>query len=774
MADVDWAAELLGPSAGAKAPAAPTVQPATDWGAELLGPSASAAPRQPSVQALAVTGDPNAEPDAKSWIGRRAQDVLGKRDPRYRDTPTIAEVMLKDKSLNVPGEMWGWFTGASDKDMAGVYQKQLGERFVRHETDANGYPVIVYKGPDGSEARAYVNQPGLDMQDVMRTAVGIAPNVGAARLVGAAQKGAALLPRILGQSMGQGAASVAQDAAGVATGVSDIDLEKTATKAGISAAGGAAGEIAGQAASTLWRKFVSEPRYFNRAAGRLTPEGEAAARAAGVDPATFTDDVAQSFARAMADTGDPAKAITQSTMNEFKIPRTVGEVTGNKQKLLREQQMQGGAYGDRAAQRMEDFRRRQDQSIQNAARGEIEPGQPGIAGQLAPERAGTRLGKDDLGANIRANTQAAYETAKEAENAAWKAIPDAFRANEAALAAIDDVIPKALAQRQIKVIEEGLTPAAKKMSDMIERFQAGEMPANASKYVSRDLAGHVDIMRRRLLAAMEDAATDTDRRAAKALYDGFNDWIVEAAKLSGDPSIASKLTTARGITREVHEFFDGPQGTAGAKIMANVLKKADSAEGIVNALFSAPARSEIKGGAIQALDSLKKAYDKFLPPEAAKSAWDDIRLAYWARISDVKTGDVAGAKALASAIKTAINNQGSLAKKLFTPQEIARMNRFAGILEDVARRNPNTSWSGVSIGGLLRDIGNAVVTMLGGNSIIGRTVVGTALKPVAGAYGAAQARAATGAGMGAALPRWPPPSVPGGLGGGVAGQSQRE
>jgi hypothetical protein len=541
----------------------------------------------------------------------------------------------------------------------------------------------------------------------------------------------------------------------VASGVSGVDVKGSAVKAGVAAAGGAAGEVAGQALAYGWRKLVTEPRYFNRSTGQLTPAGEDAARSAGLDPASLPQQFARDFGRAMAQTGDPVTAASPALRNEFRIPMTQGEISGSKNQLLREQQLHGGAYGKDAAEHMDAFRRSQTEAIDNATRGMMSPLEPGIAGKIAPERTGARLGKDELGGNIRANTQAAYEAAKKSENAAWKAVPDDFRASDEALAAIDTIIPNALKTRGVNVIEEGLTPAAKKMSDMIENFQAGKMPANASKYVDRSLAGHVDIMRRRLLAGMEEAATTTDKRAAKALYDGFNDWIVEAAKLSGDPSIASKMVAARGISRDIHAVFDGAQGTPGARIMAHVLKTADSAEGVVNALFSAPSRSEIKGGAIQALDSLKKAYDTHLPPEAAKAAWDDIRLAYWMRIAETKTGDVGGPAALSNAIKTAMNSQGSIAKMLYTPQELAQMNRLAGILQNISQRNPNTSWSGVSMGNLLKEIGNATLSMIGANSIFARTAAGAALKPVVNAYGRASASAATGGagGMGAAAPR---------------------
>jgi hypothetical protein len=769
MADVDWAAELLGPAAGLKTNVSDPSQAGTDWGAELLGSSAAASPVTPATPAPGPARvDPNAEPDAPSWLGRRVQDVVGKRDPRYKDVPTMAEVMNRDGSMtfgNAARESGAWLTGASDKDMAGVYRGMLGDRFVRQETDANGYPIIVYRGPDGGEARAYVNKPGLDMQDVVRGVEGLAPYVGAGRAVGALTKGASVVPRMVAQALGQGATSVAQDAAGVGAGVSDLDLAKTAGKAGLAAAGGAAGEAAGQALGYAWRKLVTEPRYFDRATRQLTPAGEDAARAAGLDPETLPQNIAQDFGREMAKTADPFEAASPVIRNEFRIPQTRGEMTGNMQDLLREQQMSAGTYGETAARIMKSFRDAQTKSIDNAVRGDMGPVEPGIAGKLAPDRIGASLGKDDLGANIRANTQSALDAAKKTESEAWKAVPDDFRATDEALAAIDDVIPQVLAARKVQVIEEGLTPAAKKMSDMIEKFQAGEMPKGSSRYVDKSLAGHVDVMRRRLLAGMQEAATPTDKRAAEALYDGFNDWIVEAAKHSGDPSIAMKLVTARSISREIHQAFDGEKGSAGARIMANILKKADSAEGVVNALFSAPSSGQIKGGAVAALDSLKRAYDTYLPREAAKAAWDDVRLAYWMRIAEKKTGDVGGPQALATSIKTALNSQGSIAKKLFTPEELGEMNRLAMVLESVARRNPNTSWSGVSMGALLRDIGNAVLNIVGWNNTLVRTVAGPALKPFTEAYGRQSAGKATGWGAGAGGRRAAPLPLAGPSGG---------
>lgn len=736
----------------------PQAAPRQSYSDQLFGADSSA----PIVKAPPTAQDPNAEPDAPTWMGRRWQDIRGKQDKRYSDLPTIAEALINEKNTGATANMamreWGsWLTAASDKDMSGVYKGILGNRFVRDETDANGYPVVVYKDKDGKEAKAYVNKPGLDMQDAMRGVGAVAPFVRAGKVVGSAMAGAPLLSRMAGHFVAQGATSVAQDAAGVAAGVSDLDLNQSATKAGLAAAGGAAGEAVAAPVAYIWRKLVTEPRYYNSATGKLTEEGIKAAEAAGIDASALTSQMSRQFGREMARTGDAAAATSQATANEFGVRRTVGELTRDQPTLLREQQIYAGNYGERGAKMMKDFRELQKGDIRQAVQG--------MAEEMAPGRTGQFLGKAEMGANIRANTDDAFGAAKEFEGKAWKEVPE-FKASQEALRHLDEVsLPQGLRQRKVSVIEKELTPAAAEMSDMIERFVSGEMPVTASKYVDRSLAGQVDTMRRRLLAASQKAANDTDERAAKAIYDSYNDWVVDAARMSGDPLIAQKMVTARTLSREIHEAFDGAKGTPGEKILGSVLKKAGSAEEVVDALFSGQTKANIKSGSIDALGRLKQAYTKYLEPEAAKAAWDDIKLAYFAR-AVMKNGAIMEPKELSSSLKSMLANQRTVLTTLgITREEMARVGRFASLLDDVALKNPNTSWSGVTMSQFLKEAVGALWTMIGGNSIAAKVAVGPALKPFQEIHGRELVRGATGGGRGARIPRLPPPPFAGPAGG---------
>ena len=745
--------------------AQPQVQPETDYFGRALGTARPAAPQPSPV-------DPNAEPDASSWIGRRVQDVRGKRDARYRGLPAMGPEIDRMQGVrpeNDAAKLWSYGVGAEDDDLGLVYKDMLGSAFIRTEKDANGYPVIVYR--DGNaEKKAYVNQPGMDFGDVSRGMVGALPFVATGGMVGAAAKGAPLVVRALSQAGGQAATSAAQDAAGVATGVSDLDLVQSGVKAAVTGGFGAAGELVGPAISPIIRRF-SERRMFESSTGQLTPRGQQAAVAAGIDPSMLSREVAENFAKNFAKSGDAQAAHRAAVGKEFNIPRTSGELAGDTNQLLREQQMRGGTYGTEARNRMSQFDTDQREAIVNATRGEIEPGRPGVAGQIAPNRAGftQEMSKADMGANIGANTRTAYDTAKAAEKAAWDNVPS-IKATPEALAELEGVVAKRLAG---VIIHEKTTPIALAMAQALDDFKAGITPAKGAKILPDNTIGDVGTMRKALGQMRGAAATPEDKRAASAVYNAFLDFEAIAAEKAGNFAAAADARTARLLTRDVHEIFDGKKGTPAARILGDILKndRNDSAEGVVNALFAGPS-AEIKNGALTALQLLKRGYDAHLPPEAAKAAWDDIRLAYWMRISNTKGNETSAPAALASGIRNAWGTQGSIMRALYTPEEIAAMRRLGMAMDDIRRKNPNTSWSAIGVGALARDGWNAMLATLGWNTALGQMAAKTVVKPFSGAYGSGAAAAATGGGRGARLPNAPAPSL-GGYGGAIGAEYER-
>lgn len=683
---------------------------------------------------------------------RVREAIMGKADPKLGKLPNISTVLQNEGGISYGGEMGRWAVGASDDDMAKGYAGMLGDRYIGTEKDANGYPVIVYTGKDGKEARAYANNPGLDMQDVARTVTGALPFAKTAQVIGAMGQGAPLAGRMFAQAAGQAGTSLAQDATAVGTGVSPLNVGQSALKAGLSAAGGAGGELIGEAANLLMQRRQAA-RLFDKKTQTLTPEGQAAAQAAGVDPAELTGQVAQDFARAFASIGDADAAMRQTISNEFGIKRTVGELTGSKNKLLREQQMRGGTYGDAAETAMKNFEDLQKADIARATRGVVPQGtrNVSIAERIAPRRrdqlAGERMGKTEAGENLAVNNQAAFGVAKEQEAAVWERVPR-IKATPEALAELDGIVAKRTAD---VMIDADVTPMAAKMAQGLDKFKAGEAPQKAAEILQNSPANDVTTMRKRLLSMRQSAQTPEDKRAARAVYDAFIDWEVVAAEKSGDIMGASLSRIAREHTRTLHEIFDGQKGTPAANILNTVFKGADSPEQIVNALFTGPS-SQIKGGAPTAIRNLNRAYETYLDPAQAIQAKQDLGLAYWLKMTADKGNEVKTPGQLASAIKTMLGDHKSLSREIYSPEVLGSMRRLATAMDEIKQKNPNSSWSGIAVGALMRDLGSAALKAIGWDSVLGRTVGGLALKPVAGTYGKVQANRATGNLQGAVAP----------------------
>ncbi len=650
--------------------------------------------------------------------------------------------------------------GQSDESLAKLIGEQLGPRFRGIERDANGYPIISYVDQSGKPARAYVNRPGLDMQDVSRGVASAVPYVIGGGAVNALVRGAGIVPRMLAQGGAQAGIAAGTDLTAARTGVADLEPFSTAVKATAAGAFGMGGEAAGAAAGVLWRKFVTEPGLFNRSTGQLTPKGAQAAQEAGLDPAQLSSELQRQFAQTMARTGSASRASRSVTSAEFQIPRTMGELTDDMPTLLREQHLRGGNYGDQAAQQIQTFDRSQKDAIANALIGDISRPSgltaPGIAQRIAPARTPSDYGKNELGTAIRQNTESARNAASATEDAAWQQVPRNIKPQDESLPLLQQRLNEAVGE--FDIMPDG---AAARMIKQVGGFVRQEAPAKIDDVLTSSPVGDVGKMRKMLTNTLKDAQTPSDRMAAGAVYDAFNAWAREAAEqglLQGaDAAGMAAMATARGISRQIHEVFDGQRGTAGARILADVLKKADSAEGVVNALFTGPT-AQIKNGTMSALQNLKTAYDRYLAPEAAKAAWDDIRLAYFLRMVQDKGGKTVEVQQLQSNIKQALGTQESVARLLYTPEEIGLLRRFLAATAGIERKNPNKPWSGVAAGGIIRDMTNSLITALGFNSVfvrMGANALGGAY--MKRAYGPAAAARATSP----TLPALPPPSFAG-------------
>lgn len=665
------------------------------WSSQVLG----TAPTQQPVESPPT-------PKQESWGEWAYNGVMGRQDPREAATGTVYEQFSDD--LTSP-TVTAALLGTNDEGMGNIIANNLGDRVLRREKDANGYEVMVTRGADGKEQRGYVNQPGLDTQDAWRTFYGAAPYVLGGGAVGQALKGAGMGINALAQGATAGLTSVAGDVGGNLQGSGQIpDLEK----AGSMSAFGAAGPVVSAAGGALWRKFVTIPGLVDKNSGMLTAKGVEYARKAGVDLGDITPDFAQSFAKTFAQTKDPAQAAVLAGSERYGIPATRGQVTKDPYLLTQEEGMRRRLYGEQAQNTMLGFDKRQTDAVRDAALGEgigSTSGKQSVADILNKDRAvGFAPMPGDIGGSIQSGIQGAREAARKAENSLWESGAKSLEATDEALKTLPDTLNKRLGGIQIN---EAVTPKAAAMAKEIDRIISGEAPEKAAGWVTNNPTRNVDQMRRTLLSYHQAADNGSDKAAAEAIYNGFNDWIGDAAGkslLSGDPAAALQLVKARGFTREVRDLFqpkaaDGSTSPAGARL-SKILdsSKTDSGESVIQALFGSHGSSTPQSGAVGALRNIKIALERYTP-DTGKAAWDDIRFAYWSRLVTNRGGDMLGPQAIVTNLKAALQSKDGIIQTLYTGKEQLEIRAFRRAVEAIAYKPPNASGSGYTAASFIKD-----------------------------------------------------------------------
>lgn len=708
-------------------PGATAEQPRS-WSSELLGVDAR---QRASLQPQ--------QPQQEGWGEWIVNSVRGRQDPAYADTQSVFS-QYRDELSNPTG--LAALAGASDAQMGDVIRKQLGGRVVRTEKDRLGNEVIVTRGPDGSERRGYVNVPGLDLEDVARGVRGALPYVATGGAAGVAARGAGLGLNMLAQGGTAAVTSAAGDVAQIPLG-SEQGIE--GGKAAAIGAFGAAGPAVGSAAGYLWKRFVIVPGLIDKATGKLTAKGAAAARQAGLDPADLDADFSQQFAKGFADSRDAKQAATRAGVDAYQIPVTRGQVSKDPYLLTQEEGMRRRLFGQSAQDTMLGFDQRQADAIRSAALGPAKDlgeqlaATPSVASRIAPNRSPGAyefdrnpgpLG-DDIGAAIRSSKDAA----KAEEGLMWD---DGVRTLSATPEALKLLRPMV----QARLVSEGvsdMTPALEMATKIVGDFADGNLPVVQSGGISLRATKSVDDMRRRLGRLVGGATDPTDKRNVGLVYDAFNDWIGQSAKeklLAGDPEAVMRLVQARAFTKSVRELFGNK--AAGTRLSKIFDGKADSGEAVIDSLFGSHGSKGVNQGTVTTLRTIKAALDRF-SPEGAEAAWNDIRLAYWTRLVTGKNGDMLGPQAIANNIKNALSRQSTVVNTLYDRAQLAEIRKFLFAVEAAAYKPPNASGSGYTAASFVKDWALRFLDSLG---VGGATRAAVSMSGIDRAFGAGAAQRA--------------------------------
>lgn len=675
--------------------------------------------------------------------------VKGKQDPANKDLPTVYDQYADgmgfraskhgqyDLTSPVATAAMG---GASDAAMADVMQQNLGDRFVRREKDANDYDIIVSKDADGNEQRGYVNKPGLDKEDLWRTFYGASPYVASGVGIGAMTRGLSGLggvaTRGVAQGAGAGATSGAGDVAAAAVGSEQgLDLPKM----GLSAAFGLGAEVALPAGTALFRGLRG-PRGNLTNDGLLTDNAKAAAKSVGLDFDDLSKAEQRLFASGLNKGSDPREIASLIETNRFGIQTTKATRTGDPELSLLEKDIRYGTQGLPAKQHLDEFYKNQQQQIEQSAlsrpytdentilsrvQGEAaDPYRDGMGSFLAPTRTATSaedVAPGILGDSIKGNLSAMKSYGDDAIKEAYKPITDTTP-KPAAFATLPQHLQKELGEYRIN---SSTMPTAHSILKDLEGFAKGRALSNDS---ATDWLGQAQVTtllekQKQLSGMVQGAQSNTDRVAAKRLYDGFNNWIDDIADqglVNGEASAASAIREARTITADIKRVFD-PKGRgvnpAASSIMKQLVEEENNADSVVSILFGS-GLADPKPGSIDALRSIKRGLfspvggRRLVDPLMAKRTWNDIRMAYWSKLVTDKTGKMLQPGYMARNLSIARTKQYGVMDTLFTPNEMRVIRQYEKAIGQTIFRDPNASGTSTALRSLGKNDGSFLKTLL--------------------------------------------------------------
>jgi hypothetical protein len=366
-----------------------------------------------------------------------------------------------------------------------------------------------------------------------------------------------------------------------------------------------------------------------------------------------------------------------------------------------------------------------------------------------------RAAPGQFGDEIKTGLQTARDKARQNERAAWAGVSE-LKPTDEALQQLPSRIQSELGYRRV---DDKLTPTAHAMAEELSGYIKGTVPKAGPEILGSGSILDATNMRKRLFGMMKGAKDDADRGAAKAIYEGYQTWLKEAADaklMQGNPAAAANMRMAQDVTKEIHSIF-GKQSAAGArtpgrKLINDVLADTATGEDIINRLFSA---GKPKQGAQEALELIKRGLNRYDPAEATR-VWNNLRLANWQRVVMRPNGELSGPQAITSNIEKFLREQRGIARTLYSSDELQLMSRFSRAMQDVAYKPPNASGSGYTAAAFAGRFGKAALRwMMLADGPVGR-IMATLMEsvPFGNAVGAVAARRAVSqsAGSSRALP----------------------
>lgn len=691
---------------------------------------------------------------------RRIGDAV--RGPKNKeDLPNIYDELHKQNRLDpaIDAANIGAFGMPSDEGMADIFQENLGSRFVSREADKNGYPIITYLDDQGNKKRAYVNQPGLDMQDVGRAVRGALPFGIVGGGAGMALRGAGSLMRFGVQGGLASATSIGQDQlaetqgsqqgtdlgkaammglmggaaevlplpvfAGGTGAAAGVMSDGTADERAVDALGyGVGGLLAGRG---ITRALEKNPMRHVQDGKLASKDAIAKARSAGLNPDELDPASVEMFARGIDNLADPNEVAAMIQTNRFGIPTTKATRTKDPKLSAIEKDIRAGNLGDEAKLILDEFDKRQQQELMQSAlrrppaSQEValaretgvkgDPYTEGMGAMVAPTRMATKpdeLWPSDMGGDIASGLKSAKQAADDKISEAWKKAGD-FEALKEAFDTLPGFLETNLGRMRLT---PATTPTAMRMEADLADYVSGKgIAAEGPKLIRQTPLRTVEDMRRHLLDAYQGAPPGSpDFRAAKNIYDGFNDWmddIVEKQLIAGNAEEAVAARTARELTRDLKQLFKPAGRGEEAKIIQKIIDSEATPDSVISDLLGGGGPTVApRPASIKALIQIKEILNpkrKLVDEKTSMRVWNDIRMAYWSRLVMNKKGQMHTPDMAANNIQAAIRHQSGLMQRIFDQNEIGTMQQYAKALKVASFKDPNPSGTATALRGLIKN-----------------------------------------------------------------------
>ena len=556
---------------------------------------------------------------------RSALNAITGQNKREFNYPDIGRVDT-GLSFGEEGKVAAAKTFGNETDIA----QRMMEVGVEVKMDAKGNPFI--DTPDGP---AYLNRPGLDLNDVLSFA-------GQAGLyAGGASLGNWLAKSTIGKALGtSGATAVTDIGAQKLAGREDIDPIQTLLATGI--AGGT--ELAAPAVMGFYR-YLKSTTDDQVALGR-----EFAKRLGYTDD--LTDDQAREFVKYAdeIDAGATPEAI-EAQRQGFQPTR--GQKTGDLDQLSIEDTLESRrGIGAAAVNQAKATNRRVAENRLEEIQGQVGTGKAANAPEAA-EQVGQALKREQ--SRLQALTDEAY---KKVGNAT---IP---RSEFSGFTEAVKSAPEMRTAARNPSLFRNTNAALKEMDAKIENLGS-------------NVSVHELEKTRQVINDFIDGAKPQDERALLALKRRFDKW-ADGLKVRGDEEAINAYKAARAAHQlERSKFSPNDARDVGRKAAQAIAEGDLSARETVNMLFG---ERGAKQGAARVAKHMRETLGE------ASEGFKSMREMAFLRLVKNKTGDYYGNRQIISNLRSMTRGENKqLGQELFSSKQLDELGRFSNALEVVTK-----------------------------------------------------------------------------------------